>query len=67
MTAQINSVFLPETKLVYRVDGTVVNSSRKIASITDEGQTNPLVFHLFDENRDLIATIYANEAVVTYE
>ena len=64
---KITSVFLPAMKLVYRVGGTIVNASKAIASIEQREAINPLVFDLYDDQNMKIATIYANEAVVTYE
>lgn len=64
---KITSVFLPAMKLVYRVGGTIVNASKTIASIEQREAINPLVFDLYDDQNMKIATIHANEAVVTYE
>lgn len=61
----ITSVFLPETKLVYRVGGNIVNSTRTIGFINMTG-TTPMTFDLYDSDNNIIATIVVNEAIVTY-
>lgn len=62
----ISSVYLPSSKMVYRVGGNVVNSNAKIAKIEMANEWNPIQFVCYDDQDHSIALITTSEATVTY-